>query len=81
MDDGVFAQRFRGHEGPYHLHDSLDRPLIRMDHVSHWGVGIRSGSAEGVRRWRLPMQGATRHHAALVARRSRLDADLQGLET
>ena len=35
MNDGVFAQRFRGHEGPYHLHDSLDRPLIRMDHVSH----------------------------------------------
>ena len=35
MDDGVFAQRFRNHEGPYHLYDSGDRPLIRAETGAH----------------------------------------------
>jgi hypothetical protein len=33
--DGGFAERFRGHEGPYHLYDSSDRPLIRMETGAH----------------------------------------------
>ena len=35
MDDGVFARRFRDHEGPYHLYDSGDRPLIRAETGAH----------------------------------------------
>ena len=35
MADGVFAERFRNHEGPYHLYDSGDRPLIRMETDTH----------------------------------------------
>jgi hypothetical protein len=34
-EDGVFAQRFRDHEGPYHLYDSADHPLIRMETGAH----------------------------------------------
>jgi hypothetical protein len=34
-DEGVFAQWFRGHEGPYHLYDSGDRPLIRAETGAH----------------------------------------------
>jgi hypothetical protein len=34
-DEGVFAERFRGHEGPYHLYDSRDRPLIRAETGAH----------------------------------------------
>lgn len=33
--EGVFAERFRGHEGPYHLYDSRDRPLIRVETGAH----------------------------------------------
>jgi hypothetical protein len=35
MDEGVFAQRFRNHEGPYHLYDAADRPLIRVETGMH----------------------------------------------
>lgn len=31
----VFADRFRGHEGPYHLFDAIDRPLIRTETGAH----------------------------------------------
>lgn len=34
-EEGIFARRFRGHEGPYHLYDSIDRPLIRMETGAH----------------------------------------------
>ena len=35
MEDGVFAGRFRDHEGPYHLYDSADHPLIRAETGAH----------------------------------------------
>jgi hypothetical protein len=34
-ETGTWAQRFRGHEGPYHLYDSADRPLIRAETGAH----------------------------------------------
>jgi hypothetical protein len=34
-DESVFAQRFRNREGPYHLYDSKDRPLIRAETGAH----------------------------------------------
>jgi hypothetical protein len=34
-EEGVFARRFRDHEGPYHLYDSRDRPLIRAETGAH----------------------------------------------
>ena len=33
--ESVFAERFRGHEGPYHLYDAGDRPLIRSETGAH----------------------------------------------
>jgi len=33
--DDVFAERFRIHEGPYHLYDSGQRPLIRSETGAH----------------------------------------------
>lgn len=35
MDEGAFTQRFRSREGPYHLYDSIDRPLIRVETGAH----------------------------------------------
>ena len=35
MDEGVFDQCFRHREGPYHLYDSADRPLIRAETGAH----------------------------------------------
>jgi hypothetical protein len=35
VDEGAFARRFRGHEGPYHLYDSADHPLIRAETAAH----------------------------------------------
>lgn len=35
MDEGAFAQVFRNREGPYHLHDSGGRPLIRAETGKH----------------------------------------------
>ncbi|MEX2222467.1 MAG: hypothetical protein WEG40_11785 [Candidatus Rokuibacteriota bacterium] len=34
-DEGLFARRFRDHEGPYHLYDAGARPLIRMETGAH----------------------------------------------
>lgn len=34
-EDGVFAQRFRSREGPYHLYDSAGHPLIRAETGAH----------------------------------------------
>ena len=34
-EEGLFARRFRGHEGPYHLYDAIDRPLIRTETGAH----------------------------------------------
>jgi hypothetical protein len=33
--ESVFAERFRSHEGPYHLYDAGDRPLIRSETGAH----------------------------------------------
>jgi hypothetical protein len=41
--EGVFAERFRGHEGPYHLYDVGDRPLIR----SQTGARVLGALLEG----------------------------------
>jgi hypothetical protein len=35
VEDGVFARRFLNHEGPYHLYDSGDRPVIRAETGAH----------------------------------------------
>ena len=35
VEEGVFARRFRGHEGPYHLYDSGGRPVIRAENGAH----------------------------------------------
>jgi len=35
MEDDAFARRFRDREGPYHLYDSGDRPLIRAETGAH----------------------------------------------
>ena len=41
--ESVFAERFRGHEGPYHLYDAGDRPLIGAgQQVRHQGPGARA---------------------------------------
>jgi hypothetical protein len=35
MDEEVFVRRFRDREGPYHLYDSRERPLIRSETGAH----------------------------------------------
>lgn len=35
VEAGGFAERFRDREGPYHLYDSIDRPLIRTETGAH----------------------------------------------
>ena len=35
MEEDAFARRFRDREGPYHLYDSGDRPLIRAETGAH----------------------------------------------
>lgn len=35
IDEDVFARLFRSREGPYHLFDSGDRPVIRVETGAH----------------------------------------------
>jgi hypothetical protein len=35
VEDSGFVQRFRDHEGPYHLYDSADHPVIRAETGAH----------------------------------------------
>ena len=34
-EESGFAQRFRNREGPYHLYDSADHPVIRVETGAH----------------------------------------------